>query len=588
VSLLVVCALAAVLIFHNFAMPLLPEVHRALVPAEIEPESPGGASLAYVVSVAASSGDLPNDFRSRTELFEDGIQLLSKHADPAGIRSLGKGRYLDQDGRLLFSASDNSDPRKNGKDYDLYYPVAYGRTIGYAAVLVFLGAVAGLHALHRRRPPPVPAAPRPAGRFKWHVAASALTLLIGLYCSTGTLAPYGDTGNPSYTPPHNYLFNGDHVHFQALFAFVDGQPRAVWNGAIFLRRILFPVLSYPFMKLWGFETGGTIGSIVLNVAGFVAFLLILRRQVGERGATLAAWLLALYPGATYWGGLPYVYSIIFPASLLLGAALFALQRADRLSRIVWISFLMGVAYLGYDLIIFFLPASLFVLLVGRRKPGAAAVSVLCQVAPLLGWLAVMRYGLNQSLENSNSTSYHMVLDAYQHFFTQAHWRQATEAVPDIALSVFFGANFLFLPALFLGLLPINAVTSRIRLHPAEAALFASALLIFLFNNLAPPYVGPWQMRGIWISRLYQPVFPAFIYFAARWFQALPPLRRPAWIGIGAALLVISIGNFLIVFGPILDNPLHVSEEAFYHFYDHAGHSTYETLLTRFGRRPLGF
>ncbi|HZK81613.1 MAG TPA: hypothetical protein VFC46_11110, partial [Humisphaera sp.] len=445
----------------------------------------------------------------------------------------------------------------------------------------------GLQAINRRREPP-PASPRFFGRFKWHLAASALTLLIGLYCSTGTLAPYGDTGNPTYSPPHNYLYNGDHVHFKVLFDFVNGQPRAIWNGAIFLRRILFPVLCYPFMKLWGFETGGTIGSIALNIAGFVAFILILRRQVGERGAILAAWLLALYPGATYWGGLPYVYSIIFPASLLLGSALFALHRADRISRIALVSLLMGVAYLGYDLIIFFLPASLFVLLLSRRKPGAAAVSVLCQIAPLLGWLVIMRYGLGQPLENSNSTSYHMVFDAYRHFGAQAHWREATRAVPDIALSVFFGANFFFLPALFLGLLAINAVTSRIRLHPAEIALFATALILFLFNNLAPHYGGPWQMRGIWISRLYQPVFPAFIFFAARWFQALPLLRRPAWAGIGVTLLAIGIGNFLIVFGPILDNPLHVSEEAFYHFYDHADHSNYETLLTRFGRRPLGF
>jgi hypothetical protein len=97
------------------------------------------------------------------------------------------------------------------------------------------------------------------------------------------------------------------------------------------------------------------------------------------------------------------------------------------------------------------------------------------------------------------------------------------------------------------------------------------------------------MRGAWLARLYQPVFPAFIYFAARWFQALPALGRSARRSIGALLLAVSAGNFLVVFGPILDNPLRISEEAFYRFYDHnPDHTTYESNLSRFGLRPLGF
>ncbi len=50
-----------------------------------------------------------------------------------------------------------------------------------------------------------------------------------------------------------------------------------------------------------------------------------------------------------------------------------------------------------------------------------------------------------------------------------------------------------------------------------------------------------------------------------------------------------MGNALVVFGPILGNPLHVSQEAFYRFYDHTdAHFLYESNLESLGRRPIGF
>jgi len=583
------CVIALVVVFHNFGMPLLPDAHRMFQPAEIKPESPANpASHAYVVSFSGGSGDLENDYRSHADLYEDGT-LLGKHASLENIRTVGNGQYRHRDGRVVFSATDNSDPRRNGRDYDIYYPLLYSRAVGYAAVLIFFGAVAGLFAVRLRRAVPDGGAARPPGGFGRHLIASAALLTVGLYCSTGTLSPYANTTFPHVIPPGNYLYNVDHIHFKVLFDFVDGRPKSVWNGAIFIRRILFPILCYPFMKLWGFEIGGTIGSIAINVAGFVVFLLVLRRQVGDRGAALAGWLLALYPGFTYWGGLPYVYSFIVPGSLLLASAVVALQGESRLSRVALVSVLMGIAYLGYDLIAFFLPASLLVLLLHRRKPAAAALSALLQIAPLAIWLACVSLRLHQPLENSNSASVTNVLGSYLHTPDFRYLGQALRAAPDIGLFVFFGSNFLFLPALFLALLAINAATSRIRFQPAELALLGITLALFLFNNLAPNYGGAWQMRGIWIARLYQPVFPVFAYFAARWFQALPPLRRGARFGIASVLLAASAGNFLVVFGPILNDPLHIAEEAFYRFYDHnSDHTVFERELAGFGRRPLGF
>jgi hypothetical protein len=55
--------------------------------------------------------------RSRLILFEDGRPLGPPHQGHPEIRSLGKGRYSHWSGYILFSASDNGDPRTNGRHY---------------------------------------------------------------------------------------------------------------------------------------------------------------------------------------------------------------------------------------------------------------------------------------------------------------------------------------------------------------------------------------------------------------------------------------------------------------------------------------
>jgi hypothetical protein len=212
-----------------------------------------------------------------------------------------------------------------------------------------------------------------------------------------------------------------------------------------------------------------------------------------------------------------------------------------------------------------------------------------QALPLFTWLMILRHGLHQSLETSNSAAYRVVLGSYFHVSDYAQWWRVARTAPAIGLRVFFGSNFLFLPVLFLLLLVINALTSRIRLHPVEVCLLGSGAAIFVFNNLAPVYFGPWILRGPQFARLYQPIFPALVLFAARWFQALPRLTRRLRWGAGLAIVGCSMGNFLIVYGPILDDPMHLSAIAFHNF-TRTGESdsAYDDNLQAFGRYPLGF
>ena len=78
----------------------------------------------YTCAIAAPSpGDsAASPTGSTAELFEDGVSLGPPHAAHDQIRHDGRGRFSHWHNHLYLSASDNSDPRKNGRRYSLYLP----------------------------------------------------------------------------------------------------------------------------------------------------------------------------------------------------------------------------------------------------------------------------------------------------------------------------------------------------------------------------------------------------------------------------------------------------------------------------------
>jgi hypothetical protein len=588
--LVAVAILSLLVVFQNYGHPFLPRQEFTLTPADLRPH-PAPRPHVFAVSFDHSEPNQPGVDRSMAMLLENGVPYPAAQRDPAELLAVGGRRWVHEPGRILFSASDNTDPRTNGRTYAIKSPVLYSSAAGVAASLLFVASLAGLYFLRRPSPAAAPVTPACAaistGRWRWHVGLAAGIFLFGLYCNTGTLSPYAITTIPHEAKGTGYLYNADHIHFRALSDFAQGEERARWDGGIMLRRILFPVLAWPFIKVGGFEIGGTVASLVLNVAAFVWCGYLLRRRIGERGAQFALWVLALYPGAAYWGGLPYPYALIVPLSPLLLIGLAELLTAEG-KKFVGLALAMGVAYLAYDFGAFFVPATLLALAVQRRY-AAAVVGALCQALPLALWILALGTVFDQRLANSNTSTYAAILEAYRHGTSVAQLGTQLTTLPETLATVFFGANFLFLPGLFLFVVILNHVTSRVRFGRAELALLAVAAGIFLFNHLAPSY-GGWQMRGTWIARLYQPVFAVFVLFLARWWQHLPPLGWPTRAGLWTALVACSLGNALIVFGPILMNPLRVSETAYYRFYNHSDmHWIYEEIcLQHYGRHPLGF
>jgi hypothetical protein len=63
------------------------------------------------------------DIRSPLLIYEDGRLLGPAHSTYADIEALGHGRYLHWDNKgIIFSASDNSDPNRNGRRYVAVVP----------------------------------------------------------------------------------------------------------------------------------------------------------------------------------------------------------------------------------------------------------------------------------------------------------------------------------------------------------------------------------------------------------------------------------------------------------------------------------
>jgi hypothetical protein len=420
-----------------------------------------------------------------------------------------------------------------------------------------------------------------------HLAAAAALLALGIWTNSGTLAPGGATlAAPYVWEPCKYLLNIDHFHFKGAFLMLDGLPREHWEFSVVLRRILYPLLAYPAMKLFGFGGGGLVTNVLLSAGALAAFWLALQRRVEGGVPRVLLYLFATYPGWFYWGGLPYSYAVIVPASLLCMVLLWRLEEVEGWREALPPALGLGVLYTGYDLLPFFAPTALFLLL-RRKRWAAAGVALGAQLLPTLLVLLLLR-GLDVPLRNSNSVSYLHILGSYLPPVDWQGWWALVRHLPAVAAATFLFANFLFVPLLFaVGLAAApRPAGARALLGHAELAVLAVAALVFLFNNLAPPYTG-WQLRGLWIPRLYQPIVGALLAgIAVAWSRgrAATGARRALLQGALAAALLF---DAWIVFGPVLGAP-GLAGEVHFRYYRHAPGAVYARNLARYGARPVGF
>lgn len=76
------------------------------------------SGYAFKISATISGGDNSTaPSQSILRLFENGVELGPAHTTHDEIRTVGKGRFSHWGTTLIFSTSDNSDPRTNGRTY---------------------------------------------------------------------------------------------------------------------------------------------------------------------------------------------------------------------------------------------------------------------------------------------------------------------------------------------------------------------------------------------------------------------------------------------------------------------------------------
>lgn len=412
------------------------------------------------------------------------------------------------------------------------------------------------------------------------LSLAALVMCLGMWLCSGTMSLYGaTTPQSSLTGPCQYVVNIDHMHFEATYRMLQGQDLGQWGFSLVLRRILYPLLAYPFMRLMGYMEGGFLANLALALAALYGWAVFLGRRVGERGALGGAWLLATYPGLAYWGGLPYSYAIIVPACLGGFMLLEALSREERPLRVALYSLLLGVLSLGYDLLPFFAPAALGLVWWRCRRLASMGLCLAGLVLPGALLLALMEaLGVPAGSQNAQQPlaiglSYFRVRD-------WPAWLELLRQVPGVLAGNFLASNFYVLPLLFLIAALTNRGRRRVAWQPAEKALLLGLLAVFLFNNLAPPH-NFGTFRGEYAARFYQAGLAALLYFLARRLQASPPRSWLAWLCAAAIL-----ANAALVAGPWLR--LTLASQVHWRFYRHAPDGDYLTrALDNMGRRPLG-
>lgn len=80
--------------------------------------------MAYIEALCEPD-DIGSPSRSVLRIYEDGVELGPSHSLHADIRSKGEGRFSHWTGLveglscLFFSASDNTDPNMNNKQYEV-------------------------------------------------------------------------------------------------------------------------------------------------------------------------------------------------------------------------------------------------------------------------------------------------------------------------------------------------------------------------------------------------------------------------------------------------------------------------------------
>lgn len=419
--------------------------------------------------------------------------------------------------------------------------------------------------------------------FAISLICALIILLVQMYLNTGTLSAYAVTLQNPFEM-EGYIVNYDYAHYQCNYNFIIGESVDKWGGGWVLRRELFYIISFPFFKLFGFYIGGLLSAFVITLTSFYFFIKFVYKNIGTRAAYVTMILLSTYPGIMYWIGSPFAQVMIVPCCCWIYAIMWEMKQTDNLKKHIVYLFIISIMFTAYDLFVFFYPAILLIYL-KHYQWKKVFVSLPIMIIPQILIVLWLKSSGATNISSDNSGLYLTIIKSYFHIKDFSSWLEILELVPKILINNFLDSNFLFLPILFLIIL-VWGLFKKFALNEIETSILFFALMVFLFNNLAPWYVAEFQMRGAWIARVYQPIFVVMLMYIVRFSASIndnKPFHAKYLIGL---VTLCACLNLIINFGGVFGSKF--TERSWYRFYQHSPPNTMTENLKKFGVRPIGF
>ncbi len=414
-----------------------------------------------------------------------------------------------------------------------------------------------------------------------NLSVLVLVFIIHFWISSGNLAPYAINAPSLKQTACGNILNIDESNFRDTFKLLDSQKRQ--EGGVVYRRMLYPLIAYPFMINFGFYYGGLLATLIIYIGTIFLIHYLCKKHFSKNIAFIANLLFVTYPGIFYWSGQPFSYVLIVPCSILSFLLLLSIKENNTLKKDLFIALCLGFLSTAYDILPFYLTASIF-LLIFLRKFFTITPFIILSILPLALVVLVEQKYYKIPFNNSNVGVYANIFNAYFNLEAYQTYLFILKKYPITLWNNFLHSNMTFIPILFLGLFLKNSIfanNQKLNLSIASKALIFSVFLVFSFNNLAPAYEG-WQMRGNWIARIYQPIFPAMVFFILKYFHKNFNIRSIASV----FLFLTVIANTLIIWSPFAD--LNYPLQHYYNFYQTKNPNSLKTNLDKFGRTPVKF
>ena len=422
---------------------------------------------------------------------------------------------------------------------------------------------------------------------KWCIICFT-ALLIQMYFNTGTLSGYAATlDKPALY--NGYYVNYDWPQYVFNYNFMMGKSPLTWQGGAVLRRELLFIIGFPFYKLFGFYAGGMVTIVLSILITLFCFFRFVETRFGEAATKVAMVLLCTYTGIMYWIGSPFVHNLIVPICLWIYMLMMRMQKASFRFQVIALC-IIGILFTGYDLVALFGPGILLFIAFNkhqrlRSKVALIPISIAAFIIPqlLIKWWLLAQGGV---MNQGNDNSFTIIINAYLNFFNEIPiWIDRIKLMPSTFVHSYFFSNFFVLPALFVVCWGVGRIFLKFRLNLIERCILFNVVLLFVFNNAAPPYEGEWQMWGGWLARLYQSVFIVFLMYIVRLSAFI--YSNYKYKLIYSAIIAIAVAfNLVINLGGMFASPL--TSYVYACFYIHGSGDSMVKNIKYYGARPLGF